>query len=102
MVGPRWFATLIESSAADYRYAIKGGHDVAIVATDIDGELGERLVRLAASMGLLVAGIDLRVTPGDEWFCFEVNPSPGFTFYEDATGQPIAAAIADLLTTPTS
>ncbi len=68
-----------------------------MVATDIEGDLGEQLVRLAAGMGLLVAGIDLRVTPDDQWFCFEVNPSPGFTFYEDATGQPIAAAIADLL-----
>ena len=46
---------------------------------------------------MLVAGIDLRLTPNDELFCFEVNSSPGFTFYEDSTGQPIAAAIADLL-----
>jgi D-alanine-D-alanine ligase-like ATP-grasp enzyme len=46
---------------------------------------------------LLVSGIDLRVTDNDEWFCLEVNPSPGFTFYEDATGQPVAEAIADLL-----
>jgi glutathione synthase/RimK-type ligase-like ATP-grasp enzyme len=94
VVGERWFATAIKSTAADYRY---GGSDIAIAATEIDGEFGERLVRLTASAGLLVAGIDLRLTPNDEWFCFEVNPSPGFTFYEDATGQPIAAAIADLL-----
>jgi len=97
VVGERWFATAIESAAADYRYAATTGHEVAVVATDIDDELGERLVRLAASMDLLVAGIDLRLTPDDAWVCFEVNPSPGFTFYEDATGQPIAAAIADLL-----
>lgn len=97
VVGERWFATAIESAAADYRYAGVTGDEVAVVATDIEGDLGEQLVRLAAGMGLLVAGIDLRVTPDDEWFCFEVNPSPGFTFYEDATGQPIAAAIADLL-----
>jgi glutathione synthase/RimK-type ligase-like ATP-grasp enzyme len=97
VVGERWFATAIESSVTDYRYADRS-NDFAIVATDIDSELGERLVRLARGMGLLVAGIDLRLTPDDEWYCFEVNPSPGFTFYEDATGQPIAAAIADLLT----
>ena len=97
IVGERWFATAIESAAADYRYAAVAGHNVAVVATDIEQDLGEELVRLAAGMGLLVAGIDLRVTPDDQWFCFEVNPSPGFTFYEDQTGQPIAAAIADLL-----
>jgi glutathione synthase/RimK-type ligase-like ATP-grasp enzyme len=97
VIGKRWFATAIESSATDYRYAEDPDHKAAVIATDIDAELGEQLVQLAASMGLLVAGIDLRITPDDEWFCFEVNPSPGFTFYEDATGQPIAAAICDLL-----
>jgi len=97
VVGTQWFATAIECAATDYRYAGSADDKMAIIATDIDRELGDRLVRLAASMGLLVAGIDLRLTPDDEWFCFEVNPSPGFTFYEDATGQQIAAAVCDLL-----
>jgi D-alanine-D-alanine ligase-like ATP-grasp enzyme len=48
-------------------------------------------------LGLLVAGIDMRCCADGRWVCFEVNPSPGFSFYEAATGQPIAAAIADLL-----
>jgi glutathione synthase/RimK-type ligase-like ATP-grasp enzyme len=52
---------------------------------------------MAAGMGLNVAGIDLRCTPGGAWVCFEVNPSPAFVYYEKATGQPIAAAIAALL-----
>jgi hypothetical protein len=30
-------------------------------------------------------------------YFFEVNPSPGFTYFEDVTGQPIAAAVARLL-----
>jgi glutathione synthase/RimK-type ligase-like ATP-grasp enzyme len=52
---------------------------------------------MAAAMGLSVAGIDLRRTPGRKWVCFEVNPSPAFVFYEEATGQPIGDAIARLL-----
>jgi uncharacterized circularly permuted ATP-grasp superfamily protein len=40
---------------------------------------------------------DLARAPDGRWFCFEVNPSPGFTYYESHTGQPIAAAIADML-----
>ena len=95
VVGRQCFATAIESNAADYRYG--DGHGVAIVETSIDDELANRLVELAAGMGLLVAGIDLRLTPNDQWVCFEVNPSPGFTFYEEMTGQPIAAAVAGLL-----
>jgi hypothetical protein len=37
------------------------------------------------------------VTPEGEWFCFEVNPSPAFLYYQQATGQPIATAVAGLL-----
>jgi glutathione synthase/RimK-type ligase-like ATP-grasp enzyme len=48
-------------------------------------------------MRLPVAGIDLRRTPEGEWYCFEVNPSPAFTYYESRTGQPIGRAIAKLL-----
>ena len=97
VVGERWFATAIDAKADDYRYASQHGADVALTAIEIPDELGRRLVLLTQAMGLLVSGIDLRVTAKDEWVCFEVNPSPGFTFYEGETGQPIAAAIADLL-----
>jgi glutathione synthase/RimK-type ligase-like ATP-grasp enzyme len=48
-------------------------------------------------MDLLFTGIDLKLTPDGEYYCFEVNPSPGFVYYERYTGQPISAALADLL-----
>jgi hypothetical protein len=48
-------------------------------------------------MNLSIAGIDLRRTPAGEWFCFEVNPSPAFSYYEQVTGQPIGQALALLL-----
>ena len=60
----------------------------------IDADLGERCVRLAASLGLEFSGIDLRITPDGEAVCFEVNPSPAFSYYEQAAGVPIAAALA--------
>lgn len=99
VVANRWFATAVESEAPDYRYAALVGADVAMARCEIPTEVGKRLVTLTRQMGLLVSGADLRKTTDDEWLCFEVNPSPGFTFYEDNTGQPIAAAIADLLMT---
>lgn len=43
--------------------------------------------------------MDLRRTPEGTWYCLEVNPSPVFTFYRVATGQPIGQAIARLLAT---
>jgi hypothetical protein len=45
-----------------------------------------------------MAGIDLRRSAQGEWICFEVNPSPGFTFYDAEDDEPIARAVARLLT----
>jgi D-alanine-D-alanine ligase-like ATP-grasp enzyme len=50
-------------------------------------------------MGLELAGIDLRIRPNGEVVCFEVNPSPAFSYYEERTGLPIAAAVARHLAT---
>lgn len=97
VVGDRWFATAIESEVDDYRYAASEGAPLTMAPWEIPPELGAQLVSLTRSMGLLVSGIDLRLAGDGNWYCFEVNPSPGFTFYEDATGQPIADAIAGLL-----
>ena len=97
VVADRWFATAITSTMADYRYAALHDEQVSMSPTEIPVELGRRLVDLTVRMGLVVSGIDLRVTPEGQWYCFEVNPAPGFTYYEDHTGQPIAAAIADVL-----
>ena len=59
--------------------------------------LEERCRVLAASLGLLLAGIALRLTAQGEWYCFEVNPSPAFTYYASSTNQPIAQAVARML-----
>ena len=97
VVGTTCFATAVDSEADDYRYAGRDGAELTLAPFELPADLAGRLVAISRQMGLLVAGIDLRLTANGEWFCFEVNPSPGFTFYEEATGQPIAAAIADLL-----
>ena len=57
-------------------------------------------LRLAETFNLLFAGIDLKQTPEGEFFCFEVNPCPGFLYYERHTRQPISTALADLLHRP--
>jgi glutathione synthase/RimK-type ligase-like ATP-grasp enzyme len=53
--------------------------------------------KLTHRLRLLFAGIDLKRTPDDDYYCFEVNPSPAFLFYERGAGQPISGALADLL-----
>lgn len=96
VVGDDVFATAIESDDDDYRYPGASG-GATMSAVELPAALATACVKMSSAMHLTVAGIDLRRTPDDEWYCFEVNPSPGFTAYESATGQPIAAAVADLL-----
>ena len=97
VVGQEVFATEVRSNAYDYRYASLGGHDVALAAVEVDPHVVDRGRAMAAGMRLTVAGVDLRHTPDGRWVCFEVNPSPAFVYYEEATGQPIARAVAELL-----
>jgi hypothetical protein len=97
VVGNTVFAAEIISDADDYRYAGRTGHSTDIRACTLEPQLAERCCRLADELDLPVAGIDLRRTPEGHWYCFEVNPSPGFTFYQEATGQKIAEAVASLL-----
>lgn len=97
-IGDKVFATAISTDATDYRYAHRQGKDYAeLRAVDLSDEVAEMCVKLTAGLGLAFAGIDLKVTPKNHIYCFEVNPSPAFSYYESNTGQPIAAAVAEYL-----
>ena len=96
VVGDAVFASRVVSNADDYRYASQTGHDMDIISFELPPEVAALCRKVTAALGYVIAGIDLRCEDG-AWYCFEANPSPSFTFYEQRTGQPIAAAIADLL-----
>lgn len=94
-IGEEAFATAVRSEATDYRYAARQmGESAELREVVLSAELTERCLRLSHSLGLEFAGIDLKVSPDDEVYCFEVNPSPAFSYYEANTGQPISAAVA--------
>ena len=98
VVGTRCFAARIESAATDYRYASRQtGEEAEVHAAELAADVAERCVRLAATLDLPFAGIDLRRTPGGEWVCFEVNPSPAYSYYQSRTGTDIAQALVDWL-----
>ncbi|MFI8520267.1 RimK family alpha-L-glutamate ligase [Streptomyces sp. NPDC085481] len=91
------FATRIRADQVDYRYAAGFGGELEMAPWDLPDELAQRCLDLADGLGLALAGIDLMLTEEGETYCFEVNPSPAFTFFESHTGQPIARAIAGAL-----
>jgi glutathione synthase/RimK-type ligase-like ATP-grasp enzyme len=96
-VGDQVFATAIESDAVDYRYAHLDNLRARLEPVDLAPAIRAACLRLAREFELLFAGIDLKQTPSGEFYCFEVNPSPGFLYYERQTRQPISAALAELL-----
>ena len=97
IVGDEVFACEVITDADDYRYAGTQGNELEIRACELPHHVIERCRSTADALNLVFAGVDLRRTPEDEWYCFEVNPSPGFTYYQSFTDQPIADAVAGLL-----
>jgi hypothetical protein len=96
-VGHQAFATAVTSAEIDYRYD-EGG--AGYRATEAPLNLTRRCSSIAAAEGLVIAGFDFRVAPDDTWYCLEMNPVPTFMPYEMATGQPIGAAVLDVLRVP--
>ena len=73
------------------------GEAAVLTATEIASDVASRCVALARALGLAFAGVDLKITPEGEVYCFEVNPTPAFSYYESNTGQPIALEVARYL-----
>ncbi len=96
-VGDEIFATRVKSESVDYRYARRDGNNIEMEATSLPDQVSMACLRVARELDLLIAGIDLKQTPGGEYYCFEANPAPAFSFYEQGTGQPISLALAHLL-----
>jgi hypothetical protein len=99
-IGAEAIATRIRSGAVDYRYASHQGSHADLEPTELPPAVIDACVGLSRRMGLLLAGIDLKETPDGEYYCFEVNPSPGFAYYEQHTGQPISAVLVEALNQP--
>jgi hypothetical protein len=97
-IGGEVFATAVRSAATDYRYAARqAGEPAELREVTLSPDLSEQCLRLARTLRLEFAGIDLKITPDDEVYCFEVNPCPAFSYYEANTDQPISAAVARYL-----
>ena len=100
-VGADIFATRVLSEAVDYRYAGRDGLSVNMAPAFLPDGVADSCLRMARELDLELTGIDLKETPDGDYYCFEVNPSPAFLYFERFTGQPISQALADLLRSAT-
>lgn len=78
--------------AVDWRAVDYAGLDIR--PHDLDPVVAARCVALSRALGLEVAGLDLIVTPDDEVVFLEINAAGQWAWMEQATGLPIAAAVA--------
>jgi hypothetical protein len=92
LIGDQVLTVRLESDEIDYRYA-----RTTMEPATLPAEVAERCLRLNRLLGLDFSGIDLMRTPEDEWYCFEVNTSPGFSYFEGGTGQPISRTLAQFM-----
>ncbi|HLO96237.1 MAG TPA: ATP-grasp domain-containing protein, partial [Burkholderiaceae bacterium] len=97
VVGQEVHATEIEADVVDYRYASRQGGDAQLRPTTLEPLTRERCLRASQVLGLPFVGLDLMLADDGQTYCFEANPSPGYSFFEDATGQDISGALARLL-----
>lgn len=98
VVGEACFASRILSQESDYRYDRSNTMEPFMLPPAVH----EQCVAAARGLGLYLTGIDLRRTPDGEFYCFEANPSPVFTYYENRTDfgdgkKPITEAVCNLL-----
>jgi len=100
VVGDQIFACRIisplkEEPQADWRPA--GRHAVSYEPHHLDPVTARTCRAVTRRLGLELAGIDMIVTPDDETVFLELNAAGQWAWIEQATGMPIAAAVADLL-----
>lgn len=93
VVGDVLFATRIESEIVDYRYSGRENKTTNLTTFDLPKEIEEKCFLLSEKLELPLCGIDLFLTEDGEYYCFEVNPSPGYSYYQLSTGQNISDAI---------
>jgi glutathione synthase/RimK-type ligase-like ATP-grasp enzyme len=97
VIGERLFPVRIQSQAVDYRYAGQEGYARTMVAAKLPENVEDDCVRLTKEFDLAMSGIDLKETPTGEYYCFEVNTSPAFPFYESPARPVVADALGQFL-----
>jgi glutathione synthase/RimK-type ligase-like ATP-grasp enzyme len=98
VVGEEVFAAAIHSQEteypADFRMDIANARIEPVALPD---SVAACLHDLMRRLGLVYGAIDMRLTPEGRYVFLEINPAGQWLFVEEATKQPIAAALAAAL-----
>lgn len=97
VIGDVIFPVEIAADTIDYRYR-EGGDRASMTPVALPDDIRDRCIALSRALDLPFAGVDLFRDRDDNWWCFEVNPSPAYSSFEEPTGLPMAAALVRWLT----
>lgn len=96
VIGDDVFACAITTDAIDYRY----GSDPRMRPIELPPAVRSWCIEITGLEGLRLSGIDLLRDRDGVYFCFEINPMPGYDYYERRAfpeGKPISLALARAL-----
>lgn len=96
VVGDRVLACEVRTDSLDFR----DDPDPRIVPCELPADVADGCRKAARALHLLWTGIDLRRTPDGRFVFLEANPSPMFLGFEERSGLPLTAALAELLLEP--
>ncbi len=97
VAGSHIYPAEVCSEAIDYRYASQEGLETKMAPVKLPDDIAQRCLNLSRELNLPLCGIDLRRTPDGEYYCFEVNPSPAYSYYQSQTDLPISEGIIHYL-----
>lgn len=92
-IGLEQVSLLFETKADDYRYAEAFGHDLRISRTEIKPDVLTLCWCYMKHQRLEFAGFDFKVTKDNQWYLLEVNPMPGFSYFDSYADFEISRLI---------
>jgi hypothetical protein len=96
VIGVQCFGVRICSKADDYRYP--GEHPVEWAPTEVPRSIAALCVDATKKLGLVFSGIDFKICEATgDWYCFEINPTPGYSYYDRYLDGRIASALVTYL-----
>ncbi|WP_269858735.1 ATP-grasp ribosomal peptide maturase [Streptomyces sp. RPT161] len=98
VVGTRLFAAEIHAGSDISRVDWRSDYDALTYDTcDVPDGVRAGVLAWLDHFGLNFGAFDFAVTPAGDWVMFECNPAGEWSWIQNKTGLPIAAAVAELL-----
>jgi glutathione synthase/RimK-type ligase-like ATP-grasp enzyme len=94
IIGDAVFAAAVDVRDLEYDVDVRLNLNARHVVHTLPDEVANKLRELMRRLDLVYGAIDLRLTEDGRYVFLEINPAGQFLFVEQATGQPITAALA--------